>query len=271
MKFLITAKMKQLPTSAKEKHNQNTTSKIIWKLLLNPDRKQICHQKPIGCQENASFVIGTSTLKNFEDYKADNLGSFLNNGNKAYVVETKGKEVISVSSLTKNWPPLKPGEILVKKTFWVHSSDKTSKRISTELSDGENQRYDLVFLQHAFDSKPHPIKIAPHGNSKQCERTFIPTSKGTRERISSEVFSASGPSKIFDKVFQEPGGVVGISAFSNVPRDNKQVKYIRTCTRETKEKDEVATVIDKAKSDHFVHSLKLTPNICFVLANNLQV
>ena len=30
-------------------------------------------------------------------------------------------------------------------------------------------------------------------------------------------------------------------------------------------------VIDKAKSDHFVHSLQLTPNIRFVLANNSQI
>lgn len=244
---------------------------LVEILLLTPDRKRICHQRPIGCQENASFVIDTSALKDFEDYKADDLGSFRNHGNKAYVVTTNGKEVMSVSALPKNWPPLKPGEILVKKTYWVHSSDKSFKRKSTELRSFKDEPYDLVFLQYTFDGEPHPINKAPHGNAKKCKRPFIPTSKSTRQRIGSQVFSKSGPSKIFDDVFQESGGVIGISAFSDVPRDNKQVKYIRSTTRQKKENDEVASLIDKAKADNFVHSLQLTPNIRFVLANDSQI
>ena len=37
--------------------------------------------------------------------------------------------------------------------------------------------------------------------------------------------------------------------------------------REGSDKDEVASLIDKAKSDNFIHALQLTPNIRFVLAN----
>lgn len=42
-------------------------------------------------------------------------------------------------------------------------------------------------------------------------------------------------------------------------------------TREKSDNDEVASIIDKAKSDNFIHWLQLSPNIRCVLADNAQI
>jgi hypothetical protein len=122
------------PYFEKGKKQSDDVERLVEILLLNPDKDRICQRRPIGCQENASFVIDTTKLNHYEDYKADDLGSFRNNGNKAYVVETKENRVSSAAVLPKKFRfPLKPGQIPVKKTYWIHSSDKTFKRNSTEL------------------------------------------------------------------------------------------------------------------------------------------
>ena len=55
-------------------------------LHLSPDSCRICREKPIACQENATFIIDASLLQNFDDYKYDDLGSYRNHGYKGYVI-----------------------------------------------------------------------------------------------------------------------------------------------------------------------------------------
>jgi len=48
----------------------------IVSILLNPPRDKVCKKVPLACQQNASFVIDTRSLKHPNDWKSDDLGSF---------------------------------------------------------------------------------------------------------------------------------------------------------------------------------------------------
>ena len=51
--------------------------------LLNSDlnRREVCHVQPLGVSENATFIIDVDSV-NFEDLKADDLGSWTTTGTK---------------------------------------------------------------------------------------------------------------------------------------------------------------------------------------------
>lgn len=52
----------------------------IVSILLNPTRETVCQKVPLKCQQNASFLIDTRSLKHPNDWKSDDLGSFHNVG-----------------------------------------------------------------------------------------------------------------------------------------------------------------------------------------------
>lgn len=86
---------------------------------------------------------------------------------------TNDKQIKNVFTLPKKVYSLKSGEILIKRAYWVHNTNKTFKWNTTELRNSKIKRYDLVFLQYPSDGEPRAINIAPHGNAKMCKRPLI--------------------------------------------------------------------------------------------------
>ena len=67
-------------------------------------------------------------------------------------------------------------------------------------------------------------------------KPYIPTTQSTKEAIKKKVpKSIIGPSKVFDEVFE----MSQLKAGSDLPRDQRQVKYFRIQLREPKNEDEV--------------------------------
>jgi len=167
---------------------------------------------------------------------------------------------------------LQSNQIIVRKTYWVHSKEKYFKRRACEVVNAQGERGDLVFLQYFFAGDPRPIKVASHGNSKVHQRPFIPTAPSTKEIIRNKTLnSAAGPSKIFDATFEMQGGMKSMSAVSDVPRDSRQVQYIRTKIRNPKKNDELALLINKAQESSFVHSLQVSPGLRLVITTEEQI
>lgn len=67
------------PYYSQQNQAEYTVNNLVKMLKLEPD-KRTWKERPIACQENAAFVVDTSKLSNFNDYRFDDLGSFLNNG-----------------------------------------------------------------------------------------------------------------------------------------------------------------------------------------------
>lgn len=64
------------------------TPKQTVELLLNSekyvDRREICTAQPLRVQHNCTFIVDLSKLKDTQDVKCDDLGSWKNNGSKKF-------------------------------------------------------------------------------------------------------------------------------------------------------------------------------------------
>ena len=71
------------------------------------------------------------------------------------------------------------------------------------------------------------IYIVSLKKNPQTKKPFILTASSTRRSTEAKVKHPMGPSAIYDKVFEEAGGMIEVEAVSNVPRNIKQVKNTR--------------------------------------------
>lgn len=72
------------------------------------------------------------------------------------------------------------------------------------------------------------IKSLSHKfKNPRTKKPFIPTASSTRRSTEAKVKHPMGPSTIYDKVFEEAGGMIEVEAVSNAPRNIKQVKNAR--------------------------------------------
>ena len=194
------------------------TAECLVKILkLKPDKRRICQERPIACQENAAFVIDASRIWKFDDYRFDDLGSFRNHGYRAHLVTFQEEKVLQLRKMKNNaldQVNLEVNQCIVKKTYWVHSKTKSFKRKTTEIIQKDGDRGDLVMLEYAFDGSPCPVVVLPHGNAKGPDaKPFIPTAPSTKEIIKSKAsHSATGPSRIFDQAFEMQGGLENMKA-----------------------------------------------------------
>lgn len=90
---------------------------LVKILKLSPDYSRICKARPIGCCENAVFVVDTTKLKNYDDYNFDDLRSFRNHGSKTFVVITEENEVVNIEQErnSANVIILQENQLLLKK------------------------------------------------------------------------------------------------------------------------------------------------------------
>ena len=119
-------------------------------ILLNPTRETVCKKVPLKCQQNASFLIDTRSLKHPNDWKSDDLGSFHNVGRVS-----KGFFDVSdeVCFLSKSHPPRSTATtVQLKKNYWTHHIHSDFKRRSFELwsTQGKSGRY-IIFQYELED------------------------------------------------------------------------------------------------------------------------
>jgi len=259
-----------------QKKKEHSITQIVNILLLKPDNARVCSERVIGCQENAAFVINAGLLDHYNDYRYDDNGWFRNHGYNTYMI-TFSEEDQTVTEIEKKQNKeadtlsLNKNQCLVKKTYYSHGVVKTFKKQTIEIVLHDGTLNSLVLLMYSFDGEPCSFKPAPHGNSKS-QRPFIPSTASTMARIRQKVAnSSSGPSKIFDEAFEQVGGIENLKAFSDVPRDSKQVKNVRSQLRNKCTEDEVAELIDFSQNSSFVHSVEVAPDLKVVLASAGQI
>ena len=96
------------------------------------------------------------------------------------------------------------------------------------MSKEGGQELDLALVQYQYDGEEHHISPKKHPRTK---KPFIPTTSSTRQSIEDKVKHPMGPSTIYDKVFEEAGGMLDVEAISHTPRNIKQVKNARAKLR----------------------------------------
>ena len=100
------------------------------------------------------------------------------------------------------------------------------------FSDCEGATQSLCFVQYQFDETEHVSSILTHGNRKSGNKPYIRTEKSI-ERIKEEPVEAK-PRHTFDNISKERGGVLSTTSVSTLPRDRKQVAYLKPRVKQNK-------------------------------------
>ena len=249
----------------------------VMSLLFNPPASHVCQRQPRKCQISASFIIDTRELAGPSDWKADDLGVFDNVGkvNLGYfLIANDGTATFLSKKKTEILLPVPGQTIKATKTYWVHRKHKDFKRRAIELESEKNRRLPFVLVQYIFEGREHAISSDPHKNSKKGEGGFFRTKSSVLQKLKSEVKSKMSMAGIYDKAFEDAGGVLNFQARGDLPRNIKQVSNLKYETSGSKtEKDDLYAVLEKSQTDpvKFVRKVQLAPDPACILATDRQL
>ena len=241
----------------------------------------VIQKMPIGCQEDAVFLIDTSIFEDPKDILADDNGSYRNNGSTYILVEcskktTKEEVEVQAEDLPRNKAvldmTLHKHQYIIQKTWYVSNNSKDfSRRIFSVF--GSDGCLPVKVLQYSFKAEEHKIIVKPHGNSKINDRPFVRTMHSTKGAMAEKVIATrKGPGKIYDELYEEKGGIFSFPSQGSLPRNTRQVKYHRALQRETPVNDELSDFIDFGmENTDFVCNYQLLPSPRVVLATPHQV
>jgi ABC-type cobalt transport system substrate-binding protein len=218
------------------------SSNDVCEMILNPGDK-VCTKVPLACRKSATFVLDTSSFDHPDDFKADDNGSFRNNGTKYEFVELDDE-----GNVTRIEKPesLCQGQFKLSRTYWVHSSTTVFKRRVMTLEDHEGGALPMAILQYSNTGKEEDVKVEAHKNSKRNHQPYYASATSTRKRIEEKAKSQMGPSSIFDELYEIGGGIVESMLFASQPRGISQVKYERKKLRQQHSKDTLSEIIEQA-------------------------
>ena len=109
----------------------------IARALLNdsPDDSKICHRAPTNIEHNCTFLIDRSKLKSPADIKADDSGSWRNNGVRSVVISVANDDV-SIVAREKEIKSSKmlSGQYVLTRSYYMQQGSKDFRKILFTLS-----------------------------------------------------------------------------------------------------------------------------------------
>ena len=108
---------------------------VIAETLFIPPPASVCKAMTLRCCINAVFLVDTDVLGNYNDHKADDLGSWRNHGKKtSYVpIHQAGRGTVNLK---------------LTRTYYVHSRHPDFKRRVAEIETSDGQRKPIILLQY---------------------------------------------------------------------------------------------------------------------------
>lgn len=92
-------------------------------------------------------------------------------------------------------------------------------------TDSHGDTQNLALLQYLFTFDEHPVKIAPHGNSKMSEG-YVRTMPSIMDKLKS-ASNTNTAKRALAFVSNESGGITKASLAGALPRGRQQVNDIR--------------------------------------------
>ena len=228
-------------------------------LMLNIDQSKVCTRRPLKFQGNA--VFDRESLKGKGDWLCTDLGSFVNKGQSGRIMTVKGR------TITIDRPPLEMGQYVVMTTYWKHAKYTDFCRMTTVVHNHDGSVVNYALAQYYFTGKPH--KVSPKKN--RSNKPFHPTTPSTFQFIKENAHRPLGPGTVFDRAFEEAGGVIDVEAISDVPRNLQQVKNARQRLRMKKQNDEFQDLLSCSAQNDDVKGLQWTPTPRVVFVNKGQM
>ena len=239
-------------------------------LMLNVDVQKVCTQRPLQFQENGAFVYDRSSLRGQDDWLATDLGSFINNGNGGRIITLKEgvmTDSIRLPRRVEDRPVLRRGQFLVLTTYWKHAKYTDFNRHTTIIQRHDGSSINYALAQFFFTGEPH--KVSPKKN--RSNKPFYPTTSSTKHFIKENAYRPIGPGTVFDRAFEQAGGVIDLEAISDAPRNVQQVKNARQRVRLKKQTDEFQDLLSFSAENDGVRGLQWTPTPRVVFVNQGQM
>ena len=109
----------------------------IAQALLNDssDDSKICHRAPTNIEHNCTFLVDRSKLKSPADIKADDSGSWKNNGVRSVVIFVANDDVSIVAREKQiKSSKLLCNQYLLTRSYYIHQASKDFRKILFTLS-----------------------------------------------------------------------------------------------------------------------------------------
>ena len=108
--------------------------------------------------------------------------------------------------------------------------------------------HSLCILQYSYPYGDCKIRGQLHKNSKE-KIPYNRYKKSVLVKTENEVHKSAQPTKVYNKVFQERGGIVSASSCGSLPRNRKQISNIKQkAVKDTQiDKDPLFSVMEQCK------------------------
>lgn len=130
----------------------------------------------------------------------------------------------------------------------------------------------MCLVSYRIPSGFTPV-VTSHGNSKS-NKPFFPTLPSTKKDIEAEC-SSHGPKYTMSIVSDKLGGVVDAKGPCDLPRNERQVTYVRSKLTSEANFDQVFAIMQSAKEEDsigkFVRETRPSPEPAFILARDRQL
>ena len=257
------------------------TAERILEILLSPiEEEKICNQQPMGINTLATFVVDLNSLKHPDDIKKDEFGKWQYTGshNSIYIAWKEDDSLqFDKVKFDCSITPMEGNMFQLRKIYCKHPSNAQFQRLLAFVKDHKENPHHLCLVSYRIPTGFVP-SVTPHGNSKS-KKPFYPTLPSTKLKIQSES-KFRGPKSILNSVSNDVGGVIGAKGPCDLPRNERQVCYIKKKSTSAAEQpgkppDEILALLFRAKSEDdgskFVQETKISPEPPFVVAREWQL
>ena len=231
---------------------------IVVPIMLNATglyRGHISTVQPRSVENNVSFIVDLDCLEDPEDLLSDDLGSWVQSRTSTnfYSIEKdKGGIVTNVRSGSSHEIE---ETIKVTRRPFINKSDCSLKKTVVNIED-----FNLVYVVYSFIGEGHAIKVKPHGNSK-INLPFIRTYKSTKAKLSAQLSRDihSNNAKTYFSVSNDIGGIKVAQAPGQLPRNLRQVKYVKETLRDDIKDPlyDITTYMKENREDKFIRTYSL--------------
>ena len=166
----------------------------------------------------------------------------------------------------QDWLTLEMGQYVVMTTYWKHAKYTDFCRMTTVIHNHDISVANYALAQYYSTGEHH--KVSPIKKNR-CNKPFHPTMPSTFRFIKENARRPLGPGTVFDRAFEEAGGVIDVEAISDVPWNLQQVKNARQRLRMKKQK--IQDLLSCSAENDDVKGLQWTPTPRVVFANRGQM
>ena len=238
---------------------------------LSPDK--ICKSTPTYLTDNREFIVDTTNLTHWKDFRTDMHSGLVRTGTKKHFFSY---DIVAGKNELEKVNPSNGYKYEVRRNLYTHKNENSfHKVIIRTWKRFESEPLPLMYVQYYFEGEQKIISFNhSHGNSRE-KNPSKKTNFSTRELVKELAMSGKKGKEIFKEVVSAAGGFEGANSWASIPSSYTQI-YDLTRKNKGKSSDEIIELLDmcnqqKALPIAFVREVLYSPELNVVLASDRQL